>query len=344
MLTESSTDTMPKATDPAPAAEPASTDPDTPPHPSGPTRWHHWVRDSRAGHALLQHKGTLYQAVWAPNTLADRVINDNDVPLPLPTPSAKGVKIKADAVSMLSDDEVELLAAPLSDAYWDALYPEYEATKAARIAAALACEAFLSLPLVEVDESLHHAKVPGSELEVAQLLAAKGLPHVVQLLGRTSTQVVTQHAGMSLTTAFRHAPRLFENGRVRRSWVHDVARALAALHRQGIVHRDLSSNNVVVDGPRAVVVDLESRSTTGGYGPPEMSHPGFVFDKPADMFGLGMLLWSLQETNMPREFTCTTMAYEGDFAALMRACTSIKAEDRPTADEAVLEVEHACAA
>ncbi|WOO77616.1 Serine/threonine-protein kinase pim-2 [Vanrija pseudolonga] len=342
--TEATRTTDPKAAAAAqPANEQRTTDPEAAPHPSGPTRWHHWHRDASAGHAVLQHDGVLYQAVWAPHTLADRVINDNGVPLPsLPVPGARGVKIDGDAVSALSDDEVARLAAPLSEAYWDALGPEHDAEDAARTAQAQASAAFLSLPVIDGAESnaAYHAKVPRSELEVAQLLAARGLPHVVQLLGRTSTQLLTAHAGTSLTDAFFGAPHLFADAAVRRSWVYDVARAVCGLHARGIVHRDLSTNNVVVDGHgRAVLVDLESDGTTGGYGPPEMSRPGFVFDMPADMFGFGMLLWSVQCKNMPRAFTSATMACEGDFAALMRRCTTFKPEDRPTAHEAVVEVE-----
>jgi len=84
---------------------------------------------------------------------------------------------------------------------------------------------------------------------------------------------------------------------------HDVALALAYLHKNGIIHRDLSSNNVLLIGPgnRAKVTDfgmskLSSHMTpmtmcpgTQAYMPPEALKEPPVYSSKLDCFSFGVL-------------------------------------------------------
>ncbi|MDO5119154.1 MAG: protein kinase [Coriobacteriales bacterium] len=86
------------------------------------------------------------------------------------------------------------------------------------------------------------------------------------------------------------------------NYLDDLCVAVGALHARGIVHRDLSPNNVVVSGGSARIIDLgnariyvegarhdTTRLGTWGYAAPEQF--GFAqTDARSDVFGLGSLL------------------------------------------------------
>lgn len=82
-----------------------------------------------------------------------------------------------------------------------------------------------------------------------------------------------------------------------------LAGALAEAHRSGLLHRDVTPNNVMVGGPGAALTDFglaaaaepgSSRSTvmlgTTGYAAPEV-HAGVRRDPRSDLYGLGAVLY-----------------------------------------------------
>ncbi|KAJ7814133.1 hypothetical protein B0H14DRAFT_2850951 [Mycena olivaceomarginata] len=89
------------------------------------------------------------------------------------------------------------------------------------------------LPLVAFDERVHFAKPSKFRSEIPNLLKAKGLPHIVQLLGRT------------------------EDGRL--VFPKLLADALISLHSIGLIHRDLALRNILAtpDYRTAYLCDLE---------------------------------------------------------------------------------------
>jgi len=106
--------------------------------------------------------------------------------------------------------------------------------------------------------------------------------------------------------------------------VRDIARGLAALHEQGIVHRNVKPSNVVIaeDGraklcdfccairERRVVVPatLEYFPGTAGYAAPEQIQSPDSVDERADIYALGVTFFHLITGHMPFEAETRQMA------------------------------------
>ncbi|KAJ7153214.1 kinase-like domain-containing protein [Mycena filopes] len=112
------------------------------------------------------------------------------------------------------------------------------------------------LPLVAFDEEIHFGKLSRSRSEVPNLLKAKGVPSIVQLIGRTGDGRLV-------------FPKLFPLAE-RRHLITDItavqrallqlADALISLHSMEIIHRDLHPRNLLLspDAETAYLCDLES--------------------------------------------------------------------------------------
>ena len=144
-----------------------------------------------------------------------------------------------------------------------------------------------------------------------QFLSGVRHPHIVQYLGvsrdpESGLPVLLMELMDSSLTRFleqSEEPLAFH---IQVDICHDIALALAYLHSNGIIHRDLSSNNVLLIGPgnRAKVTDFgmskladtNPRMTpmtmcpgTLAYMPPEALKEPPVYSKKLDCFSFGVL-------------------------------------------------------
>jgi hypothetical protein len=137
-------------------------------------------------------------------------------------------------------------------------------TFAAEKTAAAASHEFQALELVTPTEE-HYFKSPCSVAEIRNIIAYRGVLHIVQLFRRTSDKLVLAHAGTFLGNWMM--PPKFP---VKLSWALNVALALDALHDMGLMHRDLTLSNVVYFGKHATLIDLECGPSSIHILPPEM--------------------------------------------------------------------------
>ena len=126
----------------------------------------------------------------------------------------------------------------------------------------LLCAAKIMLPtLFDLSNPREKAALLAKFEQECKLLGAVKHPNIVQYLG-TWREPATGHLVLlmelcdeSLTKHLKNCPPLTYQLQVDIS--HDVAVALAYLHSNGLIHRDLSSNNVLLmSGKRAKVTDF----------------------------------------------------------------------------------------
>jgi serine/threonine protein kinase len=107
----------------------------------------------------------------------------------------------------------------------------------------------------------------------------------------------------------------------------DVASGMSYLHSFNILHGDLKSTNVLMDGTRAVITDfglsrvLPSRTGSTAFKSPELLTNGNL-DKPTDVYAYGMLCYEVVSNGrMPFE------EYVND-AAVSLSFWTLKSRDR----------------
>ena len=137
---------------------------------------------------------------------------------------------------------------------------------------------------------------------------------------------------------------------------YDVALALAYLHSNGIIHRDLSSNNVLLigSGSRAKVtdfgmskfVDMNPRMTpltqcpgTSTYMPPEALTAPPQYSNKMDCFSLGVLTIQMETKNFPNPGDATTIMEDARFPT-GRALLFIPEADRRKKDLDLITSDH----
>ena len=156
-----------------------------------------------------------------------------------------------------------------------------------------------------------------------RLLSAIKHPHIVQYLGmyrdpESKMPVLLMELMDENLTQFlaQYHEQLHYHTEVNLS--HDIALALSYLHSNGIIHRDLSSNNVLlIAGSRAKVTDFGivrlydmNRSTahltpltlcpgTKAYMPPEALGKPTTYDEKLDIFSLGVLCVQIMTRQYP---------------------------------------------
>lgn len=117
--------------------------------------------------------------------------------------------------------------------------------------------------------------------------------------------------------------------------VNDICDALDALHRINIVHRDISANNIIINGNGAKLIDFgisrvvkanKARDTqilgTQGYAAPEQF--GFGQTTPrSDIYSVGVLMNYMLTSKMPYEKTA-----EGELEPIILKCIHINENER----------------
>jgi serine/threonine protein kinase len=147
----------------------------------------------------------------------------------------------------------------------------------------------------------------------ARLLARLDHPNVVRVLdgdeaGGLPFLVLEHIDGLSLLDLIRHCGRLRWDQAV--SLGARLADGLAALHRLGIVHRDVKPSNILVGRDGAVkLADLGLARPIGepddgpvgtlAYCAPEQLTPGMRVDHRADLYALGVTLYQAVTGELP---------------------------------------------
>ncbi|PQK16688.1 hypothetical protein BB8028_0006g10070 [Beauveria bassiana] len=128
----------------------------------------------------------------------------------------------------------------------------------------------------------------------------------------------------------------FSSLAVYKSWILQLIDALHCLHSVGIVHRDLSADNLLFsnDGQRLVVCDLESR--WGERRAPEVAFEGGLEDSGwsplSDIFDIGNCIKSMVYANGPITHF-VEWPVPPPLQAIVEACMRSRPEERPTLAE-----------
>ena len=212
----------------------------------------------------------------------------------------------------------------------------------------------------------------------AQAIAAVSHPNVVGIYGVGELPDGTPYFVMQYISGGSMAERLFASGPLRvdvaEGVLGDVAAALAAAHKRGIVHRDVKPANVLWDeeNERATVSDFgiaavnvgddegDIRITGSGMavGSPAYMSPEQLLTEPvtpkSDIYALGLLGYELltahgpYKTSSPNELVAAHLRdtprritelrpdVSPSLETLLLRCLEKRPEDRPTAEEVML--------
>lgn len=143
--------------------------------------------------------------------------------------------------------------------------------------------------------------------------------------------------------------KMLENGifsiRDMKSVILQIAKGVSTIHDLGIVHRDLSANNILIDKSGRVKItdfgiarmyDKDKNADTRilgthGYAAPEQF--GFIqTDRKADVYAIGVLMNVMLSGKMPNK-----KLYKGDskLMDIIQRCTSMKPSERYEVEEIV---------
>ncbi|TQV96965.1 serine/threonine protein kinase [Cordyceps javanica] len=193
------------------------------------------------------------------------------------------------------------------------------------------------LPLVPVNPAKHFVKKGKYRSEVENLIKCQagsvpGHPHspnIIQLLGRSSDgQLVFEKLSSSARTLANVSSLA-----VYKSWILQLIDALHCLHSVGIIHRDLSADNLLFsnDGQRLVVCDLESR--WGEREAPEVAFKGGLEDSGwsprSDIYDIGNCIKSMIYASGPIT-RFVEWPVPPPLQAIVEACMRPRPEERPT--------------
>ncbi|PIN19481.1 Tyrosine kinase [Handroanthus impetiginosus] len=144
----------------------------------------------------------------------------------------------------------------------------------------------------------------------------------------------------------------------------DLARGLSYLHSKKIVHRDVKTENMLLDSNRTLKIadfgvarveaqnprDMTGNTGTLGYMAPEVLD-GKPYNRKCDVYSFGICLWEIYCCDMPyhdlsfAEVSAAVVQQNlrpeiprccpSTFASIMRKCWDAKPENRPEMDEVV---------
>ncbi|WWD05230.1 hypothetical protein V865_003303 [Kwoniella europaea PYCC6329] len=293
----------------------------------------------------MEYEGTFYEVRRVPNTLSDRLKSQDDFGI-LPRTTAPGFLINGDKVEEMDSKQTEARKKELIPSREvfetaDGKWVDQQGLDDTQLA--IQSDLFQSLPVIKVDPNVHHAKLPRCFNEIKHLFAAQGVPFLVQLVGRTEEgRMVSLRFGQDLTSwilgPFVDGAKVQLPEEWKYQWVVDIVLGLRNLHKRNIFHADLTTNNVLFDKNHAILCDLESGPHTDHLVPPELAQ-GIVkdFNAKMDIYGLGTLIWCIENRNMPRAHR--TLECDGVFGDLMSRCLAEDPDKRPTIDEIIIELQ-----
>ena len=198
-------------------------------------------------------------------------------------------------------------------------------------------------------------------LQECRFLISIKHPNIVQCLGtirdpESRRPVLLMEMMDESLTKFLERSTTFIPYHIQVNICYDVGLALAYLHSNGIIHRDLSSNNVLLigSGSRAKVtdfgmskfVDMNPRMTpltqcpgTSAYMPPEALTAPPRYSSKMDCFSLGVLAIQVETRNFPNPGDVTTIMEDARFPT-GRALLFIPEADRRKKDLDLITSDH----
>jgi serine/threonine protein kinase/Tfp pilus assembly protein PilF len=154
-----------------------------------------------------------------------------------------------------------------------------------------------------------------NELRLARKIRHKNVCQMFDLGEERGTQFITMEyvSGEDLRNSIRRFGQLPIGKSI--AIVKQICEGLAEAHRQGVVHRDLKSNNIMIDDDGNVRImdfgiarSLEAKGITGAgvmIGTPEYMSPeqveGKELDQRSDIYSLGVILYEMVTGRVPFE-------------------------------------------
>ena len=154
-----------------------------------------------------------------------------------------------------------------------------------------------------------------NELRLARKIRHKNVCQMFDLGEEKGTQFITMEyvSGEDLRNSIRRFGQLPVGKSI--AIANQICEGLAEAHRQGVVHRDLKSNNIMIDNEGNVRImdfgiarSLEAKGITGAgvmIGTPEYMSPeqveGKDVDQRSDIYSLGVILYEMVTGGVPFE-------------------------------------------